>query len=61
LRLGVYSDRAAIQEVCDLFTFQEKVRIDADFTSNRPIASVNPQTKRRMPIKIDALYQEGSA
>jgi hypothetical protein len=61
LRLGVHSYRAAIQEVCDLFTFQEQVRVDADFASNRPMASVNPQTERGMPIKVETLYQEGSA
>ena len=61
LRLGVYSYRAAVQEVCDLFTFQEQVRINADFASNRPVASVNPQTERGMPIKVETPYQEGSA
>src|ERR1700730_1481766 len=61
LRLGVYSYRAAVQEVCDLFTFQEQVRIDANFASNRPMASVNPQSEWGMPIKVETLYQEGSA
>ena len=57
----VWFFRAAVQEVCDIFFFQEQVRIDADFASNRPMASVNPQTERGMPIKVETLYQEGSA
>src|SRR5260370_27258374 len=61
LRLGVYSYRAAVQEVRDLFTFQEQVRIDADFASNRPMASVNPQTERGIPIKVETIYKEGTA
>ena len=58
LRLGVDADGAAIQKVGDLFAFELQVRVDADFALNRSLVTMDPETKRGTPIKIEAANVE---
>ena len=60
LWLGVHPDGAAIEKVSDLFSFDSQVRVDADFALNGSMVTMDPETKRRMPIEIEAVKMEGA-